>query len=322
VRGRQTFEGHRRPVPFTMSRGEFLARLNERAVKHYRIPVVTDDVLDDWLEAKIMPSPLPNGRQRLWTKHHYRHGLEILKLKSQGIKALAEIRWHLWIMGRDVPIFSARFSSRKSLQREFRRYMIELFKPINSKYQPIKKETKNDTWRANILIHKMGNLDPELQKTVTYDRGELLDLYSIARFGNTFGKANGAVGRIMATLLKRFDKFDTPTDSEQKSALKMLTQFAGNPHEEGSPAEESIAAASEDDFRLARKAFQILSNASWLFGPKARRSLATPRWRIGLFVWLLHVAHHGGGTIMGASSDEFDKGLAYIRKFISIETDI
>lgn len=302
-------------MPLTMPREAFLARLN-KAVSHYGLPEVTDDILADWLEAKVIPSPRQTGRLRIWTRVQYRHALEILRLKSQGVASLAEIRWHLWIMGFEIPVFSSRFSSRASLIRIFRRDLRELFKPVNSKYQPTENETKKDAWRANALIRSMGDLDPELQKTVTYERDELLNLYGIAKLGGVIGKATSAVGKITAAMSKPFLTAVAVDGPEQKSILKSIARFAGNPHEEGNRAEKSLSEASEADFRLARRAFKVLATSPWPFGPKARRSFATPRWRIGLFVWLLHVTNHGGGKLMGLSMSEIDRIPDFVGKYM------
>lgn len=281
-----------------MDRATFLARVNRHA-RLNRMRNISENILSDWLEAKLMPSPVHQGRLRIWTRQHYQCALEILRLNSQGIKNLNEIAWHLWIMGYEVPVFDNRYIARNVLCRAHSRNIRLAFDKVSSRYQPVRVEGAKEQWQGNVLLKSLGKLDSELEQAIKYERGELLDLYKIARFGETIGTAKDAIGRLFGNLAQRVNlQTLLPTDT-QKSLLGMLMRSASDPREMGNSIEQSLRHASETEFRLARQAFRLISQSPWPFGPKAKRSFRTPIWRVSLFAFLVHAARTGGGTIMG-----------------------
>ena len=79
-----------------MRRSEVLARVNARASARYGIEI-SENVLYDLLESKIVSAPEKHGRARNWTRSEYRLLLEIARLRHLGISDHREICWMLWL---------------------------------------------------------------------------------------------------------------------------------------------------------------------------------------------------------------------------------
>ncbi len=88
-----------------MDRETFLKRVNMQAAARYGVSEITLNVLNDWLEAKIITAPDKHGHVRDWGPKEYRRALEIVRLKYQGAAELREIRFHLWAKGLNVAFF-------------------------------------------------------------------------------------------------------------------------------------------------------------------------------------------------------------------------
>ena len=281
-----------------MRRAEFLKRLNRRAINRYGLKRITDGILGDWLEAGVVIAPRKEGRARRWSGRQYRMALEVVRLKSQGVRSLAFIRSLLWLKRYEVPLFDPRFEleSREALAREFVQIRNTLIGRIHSTY-PIDYSGKNTDWRKRSIVEKMGPLDPSLQPFVQYQPDELIDAYTRLRFDQGSGQLDGAAQRLIDQIIpaifqRSAPNLPLPILNKPHKVSGILGGLLGKRDEVENP-ELSIAGVTEEQFREARLAVnQSISIFRKIGLEKVAISLTLSwKWRISMFVFFLDLIH-------------------------------
>ena len=290
-----------------MDRRTLMSRLVPRALHRYRVRV-TDLMFGDWLREKLIATPSKRGRVRNWNWRHYRVGLEICRLKSQGVDFAGAIRWHLWIKGFDPPKFNP-VQQRTSLLRAFRRYRKLAIKSIYSTYDPRNTSIISEQ-RAEKLALSMGSQDERLKSILPLGTSELLDARNLVQFD----VSGGSIEIAAREYFTRQTRAIAPSLSAETSELfaqrmagvvvPLLGGLLGEVNEIDVAGEYSIQIASRNSFDLARN---MVANLPRLMkwseqadplnsaGYSATvRSATMPDWRIGNFVSFLHIVHRGG----------------------------
>ena len=279
-----------------MTREEFLHCLN-RENGRFGVAEITDEILGDWLEAKIIDAPEQHGRIRIWTEIELNRAVKILRLKSSGVNILGEIRFHLWLDQPDIPLLDPKFDAPGILSREFLLQKKNLFGQIRSAY-PNNRNPDPSGHSARSVLRKMGELDPCFEQWVEYAPEELLDAYTTLRFGNSSGHLGRVVSRlrpliltqVVDDVLKRFPEIPRPliTAAIEVMPDEALSQVIG--FFNWDEMEKTIFDASKSEYLLARRA---LNSAVILFRclglQKVSDSLRHPTWQTLMFVLLLRI---------------------------------
>jgi hypothetical protein len=296
-----------------VTREEFLIRLNVEA-NLLGLSAITDGILADWLEAKIIDAPEKHGQIRDWSETELTRGRKILRLISLGRKNLGEIRFHLWIENCDIPFLGPRFDAPGILSREFLPLKNQLFGKIRSSY-PANNNPAPDSYSAKSVLRNMGELDSCFEHWVKYEAAELLDAYTMLRFGDSNSHLDQAVSRLRLKISSHLvgvigGNFPGIPHAIMASALaaipdkafiRIIRQFHFDALNDG------IFEASKAEFLLARRAlnaFVILFR--WLGLQRVSDSLRHPTWQTAMFVLLLRVIQQTKGTTLEIEPQVFD----------------
>ncbi len=291
-----------------MERTYLVSRISQRAWSRYKVRV-TDVVFGDWLRDKLILAPPKKGRHREWNACHYRVALEICRLISQGVTFKGIIKWHLWIKRVPLPKFQPT-ENRQTLLRNFRRLSKLATENIHSTYDPRGSDKLSD-WRATKIVRSMGCQDERLKSILPLDSSELIDARNLAQFdvgGNSISVASRLyfTRQVRATLPTLSDsQIENITTLVTNRIIALMGGVLGTPDEIEKSAQESISTADCGSFEVARNMTICLSDlmamaaqtdAANSEGYKAvAYSAISPDWRIGNFVFCLHVIHRGGG---------------------------
>jgi hypothetical protein len=278
-----------------MDRQSLTHELRERARARYS-QNISDNMVADFLEAKVMDAPPKAGRRRLWTAKELRRGLEIARIKSQGINNLGEIRWVLYLKDTDVPVLTDLFDDREILIRYFSRERNALTRTIHSAYPQVTNSDPSN-WPAQTVIRNMGELDPVFHSFIQYRPDEMLEAYELLRHdSDDVTKLTGAFERLIRELVARL----APSLSSQEITdivavfdVSQLLQPMRGIFGPANDAEYSVATSIRNADRADFEAAKTLTAAVvWPFKklglPKVARSLLHPRWRLLVFVLLVH----------------------------------
>lgn len=295
-----------------MNRQNLISRLIPRARDRYRVRV-TDPMFGDWLREKLIATPSKRGRVRNWTWRHYRVGLEICRLKSQGVNFAGAIRWHLWIKGFD-PLGFNPVKQRRSLLRAFRRYRKLAIKSVYSTYDP-RNTSEISERRAEKLALSMGSQDERLKSILPLGTHELMDARNLAQFDVPGDSIQIAAHGLYTQQLRMIapslsaGKIENYAKHISDAVVPQLGGLWGEVDEINVAGEHSIQIADRNSFDVARhmvadfpRLMKLLGQADPLnsAGYSAALSSATrPAWRIGNFVSFLHVVHRGGPDFLG-----------------------
>lgn len=280
-----------------MNRDAFLKRVNVRAETRYGVSEITHNVLNDWLEAKIINAPEKHGRVRDWGPKEYQRALEIVRLKYQGAEELREIRFHLWAKGLNVNFLDAQSKDRKCLLRAFIEFRNGLTKSVHSTYPHVKNPDAN-AWPAKSVIRNMGELDPSLAKIAKYENSELLAAYRLAKFGEVGLKDLDRPIEQLGKMVLNSSKFifgNLPILLGQLSGeiRRYVQEFGGfferNPEFRNS-VDRTILEATPEQYEIARQIYRLLVRVFSKMGlRKVSNSLLHPKWRLTIFVLALHL---------------------------------
>jgi hypothetical protein len=283
-----------------MQRGELLVRLNRRAKARYRVAKpITSGVLDDWLEARVVTAPPKRGRRRNWTVRHYRRALEIVRLRAAGVRSLRVIRVCLFLKGYDDAAVFDR-GTRNALALEFTKLRNVIVGTIRSTYAG-NSSGKDDRWRKSIVLDALGPLDEALRSYVQYAPEESLDGYLVTRFGQGGKDLERAAARLTQALAGSLvGRFAPETFAQlnwkQPVASTLLNGVLGVAGETATPTPtDSIQAASPETFhKAAQKLREIISTLRTAGAARVAWALTGSwRWRILMYVFLVHAIHEG-----------------------------
>lgn len=287
-----------------MRRDELLARLNRRAKSRYRLTSphglpITDGMLTDWREADLIPEPLHRGRKRDWTSRHYRRALEVVRLRSQGVRSLPLARAIFFIKG--IPgVPPPDTESRKALAATYIKLKNELVGHIHSTY-PLGNMEKDTAWRKRTVLGKMGGLDDSLAELIQYKPHELLSAYASARFNHQQSEFDDAARRLMQNVVTAF--FHTTATETAPPILVSIRNasavFGGvwGQSTEFETPDHSICSATEQEFLYARIGFnQSIPLFRVIGNEKVAYTLTVSwQWRVWMFVLLLDFIHRQRG---------------------------
>ena len=288
-----------------MRREEFLVRLNSEASR-LGVPEITDGILGDWLEAKIIAAPQKKGRIRNWSEKELEQGQQILRLLSLGVKGLGEIRFHLWLDDPNICLFNPKFDAPGILSREFLRFKNTWVGSFRSNYW--EKGATTTSFSARSVLRKMGNLDPCFEPWVRYSPEELLNLYTMLRFGSSKGNLGEALASICPKIENQIIGIVEQLVPEISSCV--LRAAIGNipdrafsqviRHFNLDEINQTILDASKSEFLLARQCLHALIILfRWLALQKVSDSLRHPEWQTVMFAVLLHLIHRNRDGIFG-----------------------
>lgn len=277
-----------------MQRSEILAQVNGRSLARYKIKI-TDNMLGDMLESRIVAAPEKHGRTRHWSRNEYRQLLEITRLKSFGISDHAEIQWMLWVKGRNVVPMNFNDADRIILANLFDQRIARLFRGINSEYPEVKKSSP-DEYPARSVLSKMGELDESLTCVVEYERRELLGFYEMLRYGNPVPNdvvfpAVKRIGTWVGNSL-RFPirvPFGIVSKLFRPHVAKFVSGMARQPDGRHSAVARSVMNATPEQFEHARQLLGLLDRLFRRMGLKrVAVSLLHPSWRLPMLAFTVH----------------------------------
>jgi len=270
-----------------------------------------------------MTAPQKHGRVRDWGPREYRRALEIVRLKSQRVVELREIRFHLWAKGLDVFFLDDQLKDRKSLLRKFVESRNELTKPVHSTYPYVGNRDAN-AWPAKSVIRNMDELDPSLAKFVRYDNSELLAVYQLTKFGDVdlreLNRPIGLLGKFVLNSCKFiFGNLLSLLGQLSGEVRRYMQEFGGlfdrNPEFRNS-VDRTILEATPEQYEIARRIYRLSIRLFSRMGlRKVSNSLLHPKWRLAISVLFLHLIfrlsknRQSGPTLALQLQSTFDMGF-------------
>jgi hypothetical protein len=321
-----------------MDRRTLVDRMARWAKSRYRISV-NDVQFGYWLRSDLLKAPPKAGQARNWTRRHYRIALEICSLKSQGVKSVDAMRWHLWLKDFEPPRFVPT-NERRALSKEFRRVRKLGTARVRSTYDP-KPDGQPSDWQVAVISRSMGQQDERLKAIVQFDPHSLTDIWGLTRFGE-----GGAL--FASDLANFFGKVSSflPVDNEDakvaetiqwfsKAIPSLFTGYFGDRKEIENSAEDTVLRATRAQFEQARTFLKLqpllLEAAKQVLVRESASDIIaginTPDWRIGNYVTFLHMIFRDNFGVFEKMENIEKlkyaiKSMAYLAKSDNIPIDL
>ena len=255
-----------------MDRKAFLQRLQPRARERYGVEV-TDRMVKDWIDERLLANPIPLGRRREWGCLHYRRALQICRLRAEGAERHTDLRFRLWMRGADIAFSRPRRAQfkdvRESIVEEFDRRRKQLLQgmPVDAG-PPLKEGDDIRRPRPDTILRHVGAASPEiLPPGFAYLPKELLAFYDASIFGAPTKVFDEAMSRAfdafgLSALTQCFVGAGmTPQDTVGLASV--MLGMGADPSLIPDTAIHTIEHADERTFLNARAIVRLLP---WVFG--------------------------------------------------------
>jgi hypothetical protein len=305
---------------------------------------LTDRMLGDLVDEKIVDGPTPKGRQRgqppdwVWGSKSYRQALQVCRVKQLGCRRFAEIRVAIWLRGSDIPLTDVC----NSLRAEFRRRQRELFRRINITRDPRTPEGRKKGLTG--LTRQIGPPSPVLLPTgIELPAGLKIAAFDTIRFGVGRAELAAQIQLFFVNILQTFpiaelnEDFGRLLDEGCEVLAACLLGIVGEPEEIEKTGLEVIDTASDMSFLNARSllhhAERILRLTRYMpdlatpnVKPVALDLIAPirtileviriPLWRMGVFVPILNAVQRSGdeGTLFINVARRIENNMANLIK--------